>query len=144
RNRGAPAVWALIVLNVAMFGVEYLRGGSTNPTTLYELGELNVDSVVKGHEYWRLFTALFLHAGWLHIAVNLCGLYLLGPELEEFIGSVRFTIGYLVSGLGSSIGVFWLWTVGLTKASELVGASGCIMGVIGITAGLLLRHRQLP
>ena len=49
-----------------------------------------------------------------------------------------------MSGLGSSSGVVLLWALGLTKSALLVGASGSIMGVIGVSAGLLLRHRQSP
>ncbi len=98
--------------------------------------------MVVRHEYWRLFSALFLHYGALHLAFNLFALYLLGPPLERLIGSAKFLAGYLLSGLGSSAGVVILWTLGLTNSMQLVGASGAIMGVVGISAGLLLRHRQ--
>ena len=60
------------------------------------------------------------------------------------IGATKFAISYLLSGIGSSAGVVILWRLGLTKTDLLVGASGCIMGVIGVSAGLLLRHRRLP
>jgi rhomboid protease GluP len=143
-SRGAPAVWALILLNVAMFGVELMFGGATNSVTLHYLGALEPDAVIVRHEYWRLLTALFLHYGALHIAFNLYALYLLGPALESIIGSLKFTVSYLVSGLGSSAGVVLLRAIGLTDADQLVGASGCVMGVIGVSAGLLLRHRQSP
>ena len=140
--RGAPAVWALIVLNLVMFGVEILAGGATNPVTLHALGALEMDAVLVGHQYWRLLTALFLHYGLLHMGFNLYALYLLGPELERIVGSLKFLLSYLISGLGSSAGVFFLRMVNLTQADQLVGASGCIMGLIGVSAGLLLRHRQ--
>ncbi|MGI8889985.1 MAG: rhomboid family intramembrane serine protease [Chthoniobacterales bacterium] len=141
---GAPAVWALILLNVAMFGVEIMMGGSSNTLTLQNLGALEPAAVIADHEYWRLLTALFLHYGILHLGVNLLGLYILGPSLERLIGATKFILGYLLSGLGSSAGVVILWSLGLTKSDLLVGASGCIMGVIGISAGLLIRHRQSP
>lgn len=141
---GAPAVWALILLNVAMFGVETMLGGSTDSLTLQKLGGLDPRAVIARHEYWRLFTALFLHYGALHIGINLLGLYILGPALERTIGAAKFAISYLLSGFGSSAGVVLLWWLGLTKSDLLVGASGCIMGVIGVSAGLLLRHRQSP
>jgi rhomboid protease GluP len=60
------------------------------------------------------------------------------------IGATKFALSYLLSGLGSSAGVVILWWLGLTKSQMLVGASGCIMGVVGVSAGLLLRHRQSP
>ena len=141
---GAPAVWALILLNVAMFGVEMVNGGSTNLLTLQNLGGLEPAVVVARREYWRLFTALFLHYDALHLGINLLGLYILGPALERMIGATKFILSYLLSGLGSSAGVVLLWSLGLTKPNLLVGASGCIMGVIGVSAGLLLRHRQSP
>ena len=141
---GAPAVWTLIALNVAMFLVEILAGGATNDRTLGLLGALRPEAVIVRHQYWRLLTALFLHYGLLHISINLAALYLLGPALERMIGSFKFAAGYLLSGLGSSAGVVVLYFLGLTKADELVGASGCVMGVIGMSAGLLLRHRQSP
>jgi rhomboid protease GluP len=142
--RGAPAVWALILLNVGMFAVEMIAGGSTNPVTLHRLGALEPDAILVRHEYGRLVTALFMHYGFLHIAVNLYALYLLGPALEAMIGSWKFVIGYLLSGIGSSLGVVVLSILGLTSADQLVGASGCVMGVIGISAGLLVRHRRSP
>ncbi len=144
RAQGAPAVWALILLNAAMFGVEMLLGGSSNVAALYNLGGLDPSAVVVGHEYWRLLTALFLHYGALHVAINLLGLYLLGPALERTIGAVKFTISYLLSGLGSGLVVVALWWLAISQSELLVGASGCIMGVIGVQAGLLLRHRASP
>ncbi len=138
------AVWTFIILNLAMFGAELLYGGATNGLTLHRLGALEPQAVLRNHQYWRLLTALFLHYGVLHILFNLYALYLLGPALERMIGSVKFALGYLLSGLGSSAGVVLLSVLGLTHADQLVGASGCVMGVIGISAGLLLRHRQSP
>ncbi|MBA3834193.1 MAG: rhomboid family intramembrane serine protease [Chthoniobacterales bacterium] len=138
------AVWAFILLNIVMFGAELALGGATNVRTLHRLGALEPDALLMGHQYWRLLSALFLHYGVLHILFNLYALYLLGPALERLIGSTRFALGYLLSGLGSSAGVVLLRAIGLTKADQLVGASGCVMGVIGISAGLLLRHRQTP
>jgi rhomboid protease GluP len=140
---GVPAVWTLILVNVAFFAAELAGGGSTNSATLDYLGALDPTSVVVRHEYWRLLSALFLHYGALHLAINLFALFLLGPPLERLIGSAKFISGYLLSGLASSAGVLSLWAIGLTSAAPLVGASGAIMGVIGISAGLLLlRHRQ--
>ena len=139
---GAPAVLTLILVNLVFFGAELVLGGSTNSATLKFLGELEPEAVVVRHEYWRLLTALFLHYGALHLAINLFALYLLGPPLERLIGSAKFVVGYLLSGLGSGAGVIFLGAIGLTNATELVGASGAIMGVIGVSAGLLLRHRQ--
>ena len=104
----SPVVLALIIVNIAVFILELLAGGSTNPMTLHRLGELDTHSVIFRHQYWRLLTALFLHYGPIHIFFNLFALLLLGPALERQIGGFLFAVCYLVSGIGSSIAVVLL------------------------------------
>jgi membrane associated rhomboid family serine protease len=142
--RNAPAVVTFIVLNIAAFIIEISIGNWNDFVTLHRLGALEPSRVVVMGEYWRLFTALFLHAGVTHLFFNLFALYVLGPGLERAVGSVRFAICYLVSGIGSSAGVVALWTIGLTSAGQVVGASGCVMGIVGAWAGFLLEHRHAP
>jgi rhomboid protease GluP len=138
------AVLVFIALNIAMFIAELAMGGSTNFQTLHRLGALEPWSVRVAHEYWRLLTSLFLHYGPLHLIFNLYALYIIGPGLERAIGSIRFAVFYLLSGLGSSVGVLLLNFFGLIRPEQLVGASGCVMGVVGVWAGFLLHHRSDP
>jgi membrane associated rhomboid family serine protease len=140
----SPVVLALIIINIAVFILELLAGGSTNPMTLHRLGELDTHSVIFRHQYWRLLTALFLHYGPVHIFFNLFALLLLGPALERQIGGFLFAVCYLVSGIGSSVAVVLLTKLRLLEPVQLVGASGCIMGVVGTWIGFLLRHRHAP
>jgi rhomboid protease GluP len=142
--RATPMVLSIIVLNATMFLVESALGGSTNELTLHRLGALEPAFVIFRGEYWRLLTALFLHYGVLHLFVNLYALYVLGPSLENSIGAIRFAACYLISGIGSSVGVVALRFFALNSSDQLVGASGAVMGVVGAWAGLLLRHRHLP
>src|SRR5205085_9802719 len=101
-------------------------------------------SMIFRHDYCRLLTALLLHYGPIHIFFNLFALLLLGPALEQQIGPVLFAVCYLISGIGSSIVVVLLTRLRLHEPVQLVGASGCIMGVVGTWAGFLLRHRHAP
>ena len=142
--RSAPAVFVLIVVNVVVFLYEISVGDWNNPDVLHRLGALEPEAVVAQGEYWRLFTALFLHGGFLHLAFNLFALYVLGPPLERSIGTIRTLACDLISGLVSSAGVVGLHTIGLIHVPQLVGASGCIMGVVGTWAGFLLRHHHEP
>lgn len=138
------AVFIFIILNIAMFVAELMLGGSTNPLTLRRLGALDLWALRYDGEYWRLITSLFLHYGALHLIFNLYGLFLIGPGLERAIGSIRFATFYLLSGLGSCIGVL-LWRIFVVSRPEpLVGASGCIMGIVGVWVGFLLRNRHQP
>ncbi len=142
--RNAPAVFILILLNTAAFIFEISFGNWTDPEVLHQLGALEPYAVVVQGQYWRLFTALFLHAGFVHLLFNLFALYVLGPPLERSIGALRFAICYLISGLVSNAGVVVLTVVGIVQVAQLVGASGCIMGIVGAWAGFLLRHRHAP
>lgn len=143
RLHGAPAVLIFILLNVAVFCVELWRGALTNPIALHRLGALDFSSVRDEGEFWRLFTALFLHYNLLHLIFNLFALYILGPSFEKIIGSLRFAAVYLISGIGSSAGVVVLTLLRIVQPAELVGASGSVMGIVGAWAGFLVRHRHV-
>jgi membrane associated rhomboid family serine protease len=142
--RSAPAVLALILLNVVAFLFEISVGDLNDPEVLHRAGALEPYAVVAQGEYWRLFTALFLHGGFTHLLFNIFALYILGPPLERSIGTTRFAVCYLISGLVSSAGVVGLAVVGFVQVGQLVGASGCIMGIVGAWAGFLVRHRHVP
>lgn len=137
-------VLVLIALNIGMFVAELALGGSTNPLTLHRLGALDLFAVRFEGEYWRLLSSLFLHYGPFHLILNLYALSVIGPGLELAIGSIRFGTCYLLSGLGSGLGVLLLRGFGWSKVDQLVGASGCVMGLVGVWAGLLLRRRDAP
>jgi membrane associated rhomboid family serine protease len=142
--RITPAVLIIILVNVVVFLFEMSAGGWNDPYVLHRIGALEPYAVVAEGEYWRLFTALFLHGGFLHLGFNLFALYILGPPLERAIGTWRFAACYLFSGLGSSAGVVALSEMGLVEVAQVIGASGCIMGIVGAWAGFLLRNRHAP
>ena len=143
RLRNAPVVVIFILLNVAAFCVELWRGALTNPATLHRLGALDFVAVINKGEFWRLFTALFLHYNLLHLVFNLFALYVLGPPLERTIGALRFAMCYVIAGIGSTGGVVLLTLLKIVRPAELVGASGCVMGIVGAWAGFLIRHRHV-
>ena len=142
--QNAPAVLIFIVLNAVAFLFEISAGDWNDPEVLRRIGALDPYSVVVQHEYWRFLTALFLHGGFVHLLFNLFALYVLGPPLERSIGTIRFVACYLVSGLASGVGVIALTLVRLVHPAQLIGASGCIMGIVGAWAGFLMRHRHAP
>jgi membrane associated rhomboid family serine protease len=142
--RSAPAVFVLILVNVLVFLFEISAGDWNDPKVLHRIGALEPHAVVAQGEYWRLFTALFLHGGFLHLAFNLFALYVLGPPLERSIGTIRFLACYLISGLAAGAGVVALNRIGLMRDAQVIGASGCILGVVGAWAGFLLRHHHVP
>ena len=87
-------------------------------------------------EYYRLFTAGFVHFGFVHIAFNMIALISIGPQLESILGKVRFTALYFVSMAGASALSYLLLPVNSLGG----GASGAIFGLMG---GLFVVARRL-
>ncbi len=136
-RRHARATWALVTASLAVFCVEVLAGGSTDPHTLFSLGAVDAARVLDG-EIWRLFAATFLHFGPLHLILNMIGLAFFGPFVERMLGWRRFLVVYVVAGFGGmSAVVIKAWW--LHESVLLVGASAGIMGLLGATAFLFLR-----
>lgn len=135
--RGAYVTLTMIGLNCAMFAAELARGGSENIATLSRLGAMWPDAILILHQWYRLVTAMFLHAGWPHITMNLLALAVIGPWVEQSLGRWRYLILYIATGIGSMAAVLQFMRWGWIKPDMLVGASGAIMGLIGGTAALL-------
>ena len=90
-------------------------------------------------EWWRVFSYLFVHANAIHLLMNMGGLWVLGPFVERAFGRLRFGLIYLISGsVGSAVYLALSW-YGVIEPEPLVGASGCIMGLLGATAAVMLR-----
>lgn len=123
----AQVTVVLIVLNAIAFLAtgSFGVGGASN-TALTNRGALFGPSIAENHEYYRLITSGFLHAGLLHIGFNMYLLWLLGQMLEPVLGSVRFALVYVVSLLAGSLGALLLSPDSLT-----VGASGAVFGLMG-------------
>ena len=90
-------------------------------------------------EWWRMFSYMFVHANWLHVGMNLLGLWALGPFVERAFGLWRFGLIYLFSGFLGSVVYLFLASYQIGEAHALVGASGCIMGLLGATGAVMLR-----
>ncbi|WP_229052717.1 rhomboid family intramembrane serine protease [Aeromicrobium sp. Leaf350] len=93
---------------------------------------------VSGGEYWRLLTSAFLHAGFLHLAFNMLGLYFFGAFLENILGTARFVAFYLASAVFSGAVVYLL----SDPRSVTVGASGAVFALLGLALVMLLKARQ--
>ncbi|MDQ0391685.1 rhomboid family intramembrane serine protease [Labrys monachus] len=132
--RETPVTYGLILANCAMFAAETYRGGSQDLQTLFDLGGLWPESVLRDHEWWRLATAMFLHAGPEHLVSNMFALWVLGRFVEAAMGPLRTGLIYGVGGLASMAGVLWLTQMGLIEPNLLVGASGAIFALLGAIA----------
>lgn len=128
---------ALVGLNVLVFVVTALQaqGIGTNYTSqLFHSWSLFPPSVAGG-EWWRLFTAGFLHFGPAHLALNMLALWLLGRELEPVLGRLRYVGVYVMALLGGSAAAYMFGTI----CGETAGASGAVFGLMGGLLAVLLR-----
>jgi membrane associated rhomboid family serine protease len=123
----APATVTLVVLNLAVYLVTVFQGaGISSPGGRVFLDGGLFGPAVSNGDWYRLLTAMFLHASVLHIAFNMFALYWLGTVVEEAIGTIRFLLVYFASGLAGSAGALLLDPNQFT-----VGASGAIWGIMG-------------
>ncbi|RLA69289.1 MAG: rhomboid family intramembrane serine protease [Epsilonproteobacteria bacterium] len=105
--------------------------------TLVNMGALYGPYVVQEGEWWRLFTAMFLHGGMTHLLMNMFSLYIIGRGAEMYFEKNAYMSIYLFSGLiGGLVSSF------VHPGSVGVGASGAIFGVFGALAGFFLAHRD--
>ncbi|UOY00544.1 rhomboid family intramembrane serine protease [Blastococcus sp. PRF04-17] len=144
-RRWGQVTLTLIALNVAMFLVT-----AVSAVTVGSSAVENYDSPVFAAlaqwpagvyflgEWWRVFTAAFLHIGPVHLLMNMLGLLIFGSELERQLGRLRFLALYLLSALGGAAAIQLFGVPNQTVA----GASTAIYGLLGGLAVLLLFHRQ--
>jgi len=150
--------WGLIAVNVAIFLYQLSLGSdagafmfaySVVPVALtHGIPQTSLPGVpahlpfhTPNPVYLTLITAMFLHAGWLHIGGNMLFLYIFGDNVEDRMGHLRYLIFYLLTGVLASLAhVFITAMVAVDPSSLLVpslGASGAISGVLG---GYLVLH----
>ena len=117
----------LIGINVGIYLLQLAGGASVNANSgwIFEHGALYGPLVAQG-DWYRLLSAAFLHYGPFHLGLNMLALWWIGRPLESYLGSVRFLLLYLVSGLAGSAGALLVTPTGVT-----VGASGAIYGILG-------------
>src|SRR4051812_49839074 len=92
-------------LNILIFILMALAGGSTNESTLMAFGVKSNPEIVQG-QWWRFITPIFLHIGILHIAFNSYALWIVGPQVEKLYGGARLVILYVLTGISGVAGSY--------------------------------------
>jgi membrane associated rhomboid family serine protease len=142
----------LIVLNVVVFLWELSVGMQSHRALNSFMVEFGVVphhtlAVLTGHSYapvataiLPLFTSMFLHASFLHVAGNMLFLWIFGDNIEDYLGHFTYLVFYLVSGVAAGV-----THILLNQGSRVpsVGASGAIAGVMGAYFILYPRARVL-
>ena len=114
--------YAIIAINIIVFIVPLLYGQSEAMIAQFCV---HGPSIRYG-EYYRLFTGLFLHGSIFHLIFNCYALYVLGSQLESFLGKFKYTVIYLLGGLMGA-----LFSITFNGNTASIGASGAIFGLMG-------------
>jgi rhomboid protease GluP len=111
--------------------------GGIGGEVLFRFGSKVAPLILSG-EWWRLVTAIFLHAGLLHIGFNLWVLMDIGPAVESTFSTPKFLVMFLASGVvGFLASMLW------NPYGQSVGASGAVLGLIGVLIGASFHHGTL-
>lgn len=135
---GKPVVtYALLAVTSAIGLLQLLPviGSQISAAMSFNAAYLFPDLSVLPFEPWRLLTAVFVHGGFVHLALNMLALWMLGQSLEPMLGRARYLALYLISGLGGSVAVACI-----APGVSTVGASGAIFGMM---AALLIIGRHI-
>lgn len=132
----------LIAANIIVFIItEIMSGlhGTTDSDFMIRVGGAYVPLIRQG-EWWRLFTAMFLHMGMQHLLNNMMLLFAVGTLIENELGHVRYLIIYLVSGTAANY-ISYLWYLKHSENVVAVGASGAIFALVGAIIWILIRNK---
>lgn len=130
----------IIILNVLVYVSINMGVLVDRPKAVLEEGALYWPTIFYNHEYYRIFTYMFLHYDINHIGNNMLILLILGEVLEKVVGKIRFSAIYLVAGIVAGISSACYNMIYKYNVIS-VGASGAIFGVIGATAYIVLVNK---
>ena len=123
----------LIAANVIYFLFVEWKGSTEDVECMLQWGAMFKPAIVEGKQYWRLFTAMFMHFGIRHLVNNMLILFVMGDNLERALGKIKYLFFYLTCGvLANVISLLWeIWFPG----SRMVVSAGASGGFKQQTAG---------
>lgn len=135
----------LIAANIAVFLLQ-ISAGPAFEASIYGYGFVpaNVfspENTIFPSEIappYTILSAMFMHAGWLHLGSNMLFLWVFGDNVEDSMGPIKFLIFYLLCGLAAAFGQAFL---DLNSVIPMIGASGAVSGVLG---AYLILHPRAP
>ena len=136
QDRKPIITYILIGIQVLVFLLMEISGGSQNTLNLIRFGAKFNPLIMQG-EWWRFVTPIFIHIGFLHLAMNTYALYYIGKNVEKLFGHGRFLMIYLFSGFIGCVVSF------LVSDSISAGASGAIFGCMGALLLLGLKKNNI-
>ncbi len=131
----APVSYIVLLAYITLGFVTESTAARTQEASVYMVKGWMLGAAVQQGEFWRLLTHAFLHGGLLHLLFNSYFLLMLGPILEQALGSLRFALLYTVAAIGGAV-FAGLWT---PPTVPMVGGSGALFGMMGAALALNMR-----
>lgn len=128
----------LIAVNILVWLILCTMGDTRSAEFMYEHGAMYPPDVLEG-EWYRMFSAMFLHFGAEHLISNMFMQYFLGDMLLRALSQWRFAVIYLLAGIGGNVTSLIMMLV-TGKFAVAAGASGAIYGIIGALLWVVLRN----
>src|SRR6516164_260173 len=126
QERTVPVVtYALVALNVLVFLLELSAGDQFVERWAFIPARFASNPAAN---FATIFTAMFMHGGWLHLLGNMLFLWIFGDNVEDRLGHVKFLVFYLLAGIAATLAQF---AIAPHSTVPNVGASGAIAGVLG-------------
>lgn len=130
----------IVVINVLIWCILEIFGDTLDGLYILRYGGMYPDLLLEQSQWYRLFTAMFLHFGAQHLANNMILLAAAGGILERSVGSIRYLIIYLGSGLFGNLLSFYMM-VQTNDYAISAGASGAVFGMIGALVWSAIRNK---
>lgn len=138
-----PIVSTIIIINIAVYILMYFTPHFiSDPIRYWGIG---FSPLVADGEYWRLFTPIFMHGDFFHMAFNSFVLILFGPALERMIGRPMFAIAYVIMGFLANLGTYFIdmYYTDMLEVFPHLGASTSLYGLYGVFIYMLVFRKDL-
>ena len=129
-----------IVINIIIFFIMELLGDTKSATFMLSYGAIYPVEIVEHKEYWRFFSAMFMHFGFDHLLNNMVMLGAAGRILENALGKVKYFLLYIIAGIGGGI-LSCIQMVYSGDYAVAAGASGAIFGIVGALCWIVIVHK---
>ena len=134
----SPMTVTFLGIMIAYFIMITIGGGTTDSQTLVRFGALFPPFIKEYNQYYRFVTAIFIHIGIAHIAFNGYALYIFGTQVERLMGSFKYVLFFLLTGIGGNI-ITYIFAFDSISA----GASGSLFGIFGAFLYLIQYHKEM-
>lgn len=138
-QKKAPCTIVLAAVNIVVFLFLSFQGMTEDVGFMLEHGAMYTPDIIYAGKYEELFTCMFLHYGFEHLMNNMIALVLMGWQLEQELGRVKYVLLYLVSGFAGNL-LSLITELHTEEYAVSAGASGAVFGIIGALFYIAIRN----